>query len=38
MFVGTLATELAKGATTLAAIEAANRAAAKLVSTPEADR
>ncbi len=38
MFVGTFATEMARGATLLASIEAANRAAAKLVSTPEPER
>ena len=38
MFVGTFATELGRGAPILAALDAANRAAAKLVSTPEADR
>ena len=37
-FVGTLAGELAGGTAMLAALEAANRAAATLVSTPEADR
>ena len=37
-FVGTLAGELARGASILAALDVANRAAAKLVSTPEADR
>ena len=38
MFVGTLATELARDSTMSTAIDAANRAAAKLVATPEADR
>lgn len=37
-FVGTLAGELACGATMLTALEVANRAAAKMVSTPEVDR
>ncbi len=37
-FVGTLAGDLAAGAANLPALEAANRAAAVLVSTPEADR
>ena len=37
-FVGTLAGDLAAGAAILPALEAANRAAAALVSTPEADR
>lgn len=37
-FVGTLACELAGGASILSALEVANRVAAKLVSTPEAER
>ena len=38
MFVGTLATELGRGMPLLEGIRAANQAAARLVSTPEADR
>lgn len=37
-FVGILSAELAAGAAMLPALDAANRAAAALVSTPEADR
>ena len=38
MFVGTLAAELARGASIPSGVRAANQAAATLVSTPEADR